>query len=654
MAWALAALACAANAVASLGYFGGWSELTGPWPIPWHDHPMHLHNAWVASSFLGQNGTTAGYDPFFMAGYPKSIVSDPSGTAVETFVWLFGGGGRTVVAYKLFVFLACASLTGWVVLAVRAWGGDGSAAAAAAWLFNLYLWTDFPPSYAALGMVSFLLMVPIAQVALALVGRYLERGGWGWWGAGTVAASSMLWVHPLCVLTVVPAIGLAFGIDTLMAAFEVGGQSHGRRFRRPLLPALGLLATAVVGLVLNAYWWLPALTLRSTQLSRGLGFVHPEGVGTRLLQIVGLARPVQPPIQWVLLAASLASLIALRRTGPVRLAMLVGLMAAGFGFGYLGGWSRALDPIEPGRQTYVLYTTACVLVGLGWGRWREALGRRWPRLATAAFLAPSLLLGAWMAPRVLATLERRVGLTLISTAPPGMTREPFLSSRPHPRLTWIVGALKREFEPGERIYYEEGGRTVQGELVDLFGGYRFGGLLPYLTGLEVIGGPFLNVPVRNNFTQVGMGRHFGSSRWSVAEFERYARIYRPAGIVCWSPAARSFCRANGSTFEVVKEDSLFLIARVRGFEGDAIRGRAEVEAEAGRLTVRMTAPDVDGTVLLRYHTAPGLVGRSGLEPGSERREADPVPFIRLPFTREPVTLDLDPLPWEHRGRESGD
>src|SRR4051794_287965 len=50
---------------------GGRDGLTNGWPLWRDDHPLYYHSALITRSFLSQSGTTAGYDPSFMAGYPK-------------------------------------------------------------------------------------------------------------------------------------------------------------------------------------------------------------------------------------------------------------------------------------------------------------------------------------------------------------------------------------------------------------------------------------------------------------------------------------------------------------------------------------------------------------------------------------------------------
>jgi hypothetical protein len=231
----------------------------------------------------------------------------------------------------------------------------------------------------------------------------------------------------------------------------------------------------------------------------------------------------------------------------------------------------------------------------------------------------------------------RVRFGVPTGTPPDLASEPMEDQR------WLVDRVRSVFRPGDRIFFEEGGRA-NGDLVEPFGGRRFGGLLPSLAAVEVIGGPFLHVPVRENFSQFGMGRLMGLDDWGRSEFEQFARLYGPEGMVCWSPKALAFCRENPDLCEIVVDRGSLVIARIRGFEGDAIRGEARVEAEAGRLRVEPLAADVDGMIVLRYHSAPGL--RSD-PPGLLRAvelPGDPVPFIGLAAPEGPVTIEWAPRP----------
>jgi hypothetical protein len=220
--------------------------------------------------------------------------------------------------------------------------------------------------------------------------------------------------------------------------------------------------------------------------------------------------------------------------------------------------------------------------------------------------------------------------------------EPFLSSHPSPRLLWVIDHVKRlELHPGERLLYEEGGFAIPG-VPDPFQGGRFSGLLPERTGVEVIGGPYLHASLTTNFTQFGEGMLCGKADWDRADFVRYAKLYGPSAILCWSPRAVRFCRENPDLVRVVEEHGTLLIGRILGFGGAVMEGKGRVEAINGRIQIRDMTPGLDGTVVLRYHSVPYLTTRPSVACDRVYREDDPVPFIGLrppPGTSE-VELEL--------------
>ena len=78
-----------------------------------------------------QSWTTAGYDPSFMAGYAKSVVFPASSTLPELVVAAFGGA-RPELAYKVYVLVSAAAVP-WLIAAGRACsGGSGRPASAVA------------------------------------------------------------------------------------------------------------------------------------------------------------------------------------------------------------------------------------------------------------------------------------------------------------------------------------------------------------------------------------------------------------------------------------------------------------------------------------------------------------------------------------------
>jgi hypothetical protein len=704
---------CLLHGVAIWTALGGRAGLTNGWPLWRDDHPLYFHSALVTRAFLRDSYTTAGYDPSFMSGYAKSVVFPASSTLPELVIACVGGS-HPEFAYKLYVLLSAAAVPWLIALACILWHIRHSSAVIAVSLVLLYVWTDFPINYVTFGMLPYFLGIPVGLVATATFTRYLMLGGLVNWLLAASLLSLAVLVHLTTAMVIAPAALLAYLVgwmrsdsiapDALLEFDTTLSRSEPRSDRRwTRTRHLGVWLIPVFVLATNAFWWLPGVWLSTTKGPSDFAFNHPEGVLSRLTQIIGGS---EAPIQTILLAVGLPGLawmIRQHRTGGVA---LMGFCAAGLFWGYLAGGLRGLDFLQPGRHTYALYTGLALAGAAG----LEELVRR---LHAASHGTDRF--HRWVMVGAALIALRMVGNPLFASIRSlGSVGEPFLSSRPSPRLLWVMEQLRRHIKPGERLLYEESGKDVPG-IADPFHRGRFSGLLPHRLGIEVLGGPYLHASLTTNFTQFGEGRLFGRAGWyrilledlskldlGLAEkvfgwkdrvwleqlrengpalapsvlarwkgldifldklrtldpaqaerifgqtgwdrdyFVRYARLYRPSAILCWSPDARWFCRNNADLIRILDDDGTLLIGRVIGFGGDTIRGQAKVEAGLGRIRVRDLSPGLDGSVVLRYHFVPCLTTRPPVACEPEYLEEDPVPFIRLrpPLGTRDVELEL--------------
>jgi len=629
---------------------GGREGLTNGWPLSRDDHPLYYHSALVTRAFLNQTGTTAGYDPAFMAGYAKSVVFPASSTLPELVVYLFGANHPDLV-YKLYVLLGAAIVPWLIAWAGFLWNLRPAGVAAGVLLHFLYVWTDFPINYVGFGMVPYFLAIPLSLVAAGIFVRFLETGGLLLWIASAAFMSASVLVHLTSAMILVPSAALAYLVSA-RARPSPARSSDSPRFswtRRalrslsgiPLGRHLAVWLIPVVVLASNAFWWLPGIWLASTKGPSDFAFNHPEGVIQRLGQIAFR----ESPIETILLAIGLPGLVAVVSRSTIRGAALAGFAVAGFFWGYLAGNWRSLDFLQPGRHTYAFYTALAIAGGAGWDELRLRLRLGGAVLAAQRAVAVrSVRLDRWVSLGMALITIRMVYAPLdYQIRNQVLAAEPFLSSRPSTRLKWVVEKVKANVKPGERLLYEEGGKDLP-NLPDPYQRGRFSGLLPGMTGVEVLGGPYLYAALTTNFTQFGEGMLFGKKDWDRDDFVRHARIYRPAAILCWTPHARHFCQSNPDLIQVVEDEGTLLIGRVLGFDGDTIEGTAIVHSEPGRLVVSKLSPGVDGSVVLRYHTVPYLRVNPPIPWEPVSLEDDPVPFIRLrpPAETPDVTIDLRP------------
>jgi hypothetical protein len=622
---------------ASLGHgwaiwrgLGGREGMANEW-VPWRDdHPHYFHCSVMGRAFLSESGTTAGYDPYFMAGYPQSVMFPPSSTLPDVWMWAFGGDERPEVAFKWYVLIAAAVAPWLIAAAGMAQGMGRTGIAAAVLLFLGYLWTDWPINYVGIGMMPYFVAAPTCVLAAGLFGRFVDVGGIGRWLAAALLCSTAFLMHLTAAMLLAPAGALAY--------LGVWWSRRRRGVGLPISRHLGVWAVPVVVLALNAFWWAPIIWLASTKGSSDFAFVHPEGSLARITQLF----TSEAPAEMILIGLGLPGLIVLATKGLGRGLALAGLAAAGWFWAYTAADFRSLDFLQPGRHTFALYSALAVAAGAA-----ISAGVARPRARAGGVGVDGVRLDRWAL--VAAVL---IGIRILGTPAVASVRaralgeSTFLSTQPPPAFFRILGWIREHAAKGDRVLYEEGGIDVPA-MPDPFGGGRFSGLIPLKTGVELIGGPYLKANLTTNFTQFGGGRLFGRDDWDAEFFKTYARLYRPGFILCWSPHAVRMVSEHGDLFTILAREGPFVFARVDGFGGDAIRGSARVEAAPGRLTVSEMTADLDGYVVLRYHSVPSLQARPAAAVDEEFAEGDPVPFVRIkPDAGMPeVTLEMAPPLW---------
>ena len=82
-----------------------------------------------------------------------------------------------------------------------------------------------------------------------------------------------------------------------------------------------------------------------------------------------------------------------------------------------------------------------------------------------------------------------------------------------------------------------------------------------MTGVEVIGGPYLHTTVTTNFTQFGENKLFGEGGLGPRLVRPLCPTLPAGGDLLLDPKARAFCFANPDLVRVVEDDGTILIGR---------------------------------------------------------------------------------------------
>src|SRR4051794_33163569 len=161
-------------------------------PVLLVDHAIHLYHGALGSRFLREHGTTWGYDPFFMAGYPETPIWDSSSNLSILFQAVAGGGYHPG-AYNVGL-LACSILAVACIPAGAAAAGLKLPETALATLLGwLYFQCGWPCWLWRSGLFAFITASGGLVLLLGLLVRFEHRPGVG--GALALGGVSTAFVY---------------------------------------------------------------------------------------------------------------------------------------------------------------------------------------------------------------------------------------------------------------------------------------------------------------------------------------------------------------------------------------------------------------------------------------------------------------------------
>ncbi len=346
-------------------------------PVIVVDHAIHLYHGALGGRFLHEHGTTWGFDPFFMAGYPETPVWDSSSNFSILFQWL-AGGDYSPVAYKLGLLACMILLLGAISAGALAAGLGRWETALATLLGWLYFWIGFPIALWRSGLFSFVLVSAGLVLLLGLALRFDARPTPGRWAAMIATGTALFFAHVMAPI-------LAFG--AMVGYLATTPRRHGRRWSTAL--ALG----AVLVVAANLFWLTPLWQFRGIR-TPAFGFLSTDTAW--FLQEFYLGESVDGRVSLALLILGIAGLATwwLGGTGErARAATFTGsaiTLLVLFGFGSLWPVMRVLEPLRyrvPLHFLLAVPAASALHRGTSWLACALGGGRRGTALAGVAGLA---------------------------------------------------------------------------------------------------------------------------------------------------------------------------------------------------------------------------------------------------------------------------
>ena len=407
-------------------------------PVLVVDHAIHEYHGALGARFLREHGTTWGYDPFFMAGYPETPVWDSSSNLSILFQTL-AGGRYSPAAYKVGL-LICVVLTVALVPA-GAWAlglgiMDVAVTALLAWLV---FWAGAASDLWRSGLFAFELASGGLPLLIGLALRLDARPTPARWGVLVGTGALLVFAH---VTTPIIALGAVAGFAATAT------WHHDRRW------ALALAATPVLALLANAFWLVPLWRFRGIR-SASYFFMSADTAWFLALFLREDHADSRLTLAMLILGAS-GLLLWWRDGARVRVATVGGaaaLLLALFGFGSLWGFTRVLEPLRfRVPLTFLLTMPAASAICRAVARARRTLGGGRMGTVLVAFGAVVLVVALVFATPL---AFRTTAIRLITA-----WRHPLVVGF-RPEMHGLVRALRTKTDPSARILFEDQLRLLE-------------------------------------------------------------------------------------------------------------------------------------------------------------------------------------------------
>lgn len=579
-------------------------------PFLTDDHPLHYANALSTRTYLRESATNAGYDPFFMAGYAKSSIW-PTNALLEL-VMLATPTVDSPIVFKTFVWSSSAAIPLAIIYAGIRLGASMGVVCTAIVIWLMQFWAGVPfytYQYIQFGMCAFVWSVALTLAAGAAFDR--------WRRCGTLPSTIELGIVAGVALMAHPTVAVLLGAPCVVAIALVRNRPRGLLFRQA-----SIAASIVVAM---NYWWIVPLVTLHGSFAGAPGFFKNPNVLERLAD---LFRPDQsvplligPPVMGVALFLAAMNRMRLGIVVPLTIAWI-------FLLAFPAGLFERLSFLQVGRNT--IHLSAWICLPAAW--FLSIVWKSWKGFPRAAVL---LVVGWCAACGVVDPFDHVVNVT---------THEIHMTSAEmFAKHRVILDEIRRESADSRRVLFElfEDRISEMAGASNPYGSVRLSPLIPFETGLEVIGGPYWATHYRTNFTNCGEGYFVGGKRWERRLAEEYFQIYAIDVAVLWSRPALGFAETNPDLLELAKDLHGVKVYRVRRRKAPWEEAGLKIAATYNKIDV--TNPrEAKGTFVLPYHATRGWTASPSCKFVSMMQAEDPVPFLTLVDPPEKVTLRFSP------------
>jgi hypothetical protein len=576
------------------------------------DYAMHFSQCLSTKRFLSSHSKLWGYDPFFLAGYPRGTLVNADNKAWEILFCIVSpviGPGR---AFKLYILLFLLLYPFLTYLAARNFALSRETGLIASFLAILFFHLSLAIDFVSWGMVSYVFVCFFSLYVFSLMYKLCEEFTLRRYVALAVCSSLLLMMHILSPLPILIPVLLIY----LLSIKRLKPLHHLLIFTIPLITIL-----------LNSFWLVTLNEFFGDKTTR------PENYEF-VLQIKNIFEPLKvylmqhrsiphkAPvldntfIDTILLVSGCYGLCVWYRKKCFH---LVCAHAAGvfviFIIAYYGSHVPFFAQFQPERFTICVSLLLIIPASIAI---REVVpflyvGRHWPSILFTICLCFVLLYGPVIRPF-------------------GM----FFKHRPYrinchvpEKITELLQFIKTHTTREGRILIEDSIYTPEDPLPQFYGG-RFPALFPDFVTREYLCGPRPRYPVKHSFASFTRGELFEKdiNLYTLSELKYMLKLFNVKWIVCWYDKSKNFFDRFPEYIHRLEVIDKFTIYEVNRKASYFLKGSGTVTADYNSLKLDNVIAE-DGEIILSYHWMQKLTTVPSVKIERIFIAADPIGFIKI-------------------------
>jgi hypothetical protein len=584
-------------------------DILSPDPIYTDDYAMHFAQCLSTKRFLSSFGKCWGYDPFFLAGFPRGALVNADNKAWELFFFTLSSLSEGF-AFKAYLILFLLLYPFLLYAAARNVNLSRGVSVIASVLAMLFFHLSIALDFVAWGMLSFVFVCYLSIYLFSLFYKLFENFTWKRYFFLLALSSLTLMMHILTpAILFVPLLILYLCTMRKLSLFQ-----H-----------IALVFMAAVILLVNSYWLIPVLqffqdkTVRPENYNFTLQIDNPlEPLNVYLKQKQSILYRKAPQLNntfmdALLLLFGIGGFYYMWKARTIKLMLsLAGGALFLFVIAYYGSHTDFFPQLQPQRFTIPLNLLLIIPASMCLFLVLQTLfkGRSKPAVCFIASLIFVLLVGPVAKP--LKALYSYDLYRLNCTFPQPLTD----------LLAWFENNTSRE----GRILIEDSEFDSEHQ----FFGAHFPALFPERVKREFLCGPRPMYPIKHSYASFTSGvlfeREIGD--YSLEELKEMFDLYNVKWVVIWSPESRDFFSRYPNYLLPLHRIDSFTIVQVNRTPSFFLKGKGIVLSDYNRIELDEISPE-DSEIIISYHWMQNLATEPPRKIERVNLSGDPIGFIRI-------------------------